>query len=221
MRLLVPTRPQSSHKGTFGHTGIVAGSPGKAGAPALAALGALRIGTGLVTVATPHSVTPVVESKLLEVMTQSLPETSNHLLGASSRSDLLKFSLDKSAMAIGPGIGVSPSTSTLFSQVLSQFEAPCVLDADALNNLTANLKVLSKMKRLPVLTPHPGEMARLTNYASAKFVNSDRIRIATAFAKTYKVISSPKRCKYRYRESPRPCGHKPNRKPWDGDSRHG
>ena len=161
VRSLIPSRRASAHKGTFGHAGIVAGSPGKAGAPALAGLGALRAGTGLVTVATPQAVAPTVESKLLEIMTLALPETPEHLLGLESCYALLRFSQDKSALAFGPGLGVSSSTTELLSQLLPQLEIPCVLDADALNNLASHLDIFSRMKQLPILTPHPGEMSRL------------------------------------------------------------
>jgi NAD(P)H-hydrate epimerase len=185
---LIPRRPQSAHKGTFGHAGIVAGSPGKAGAPALAALGALRAGTGLVTVATPKTVAPIVESKLLEIMTMALPETPEHLLGLEACSALLRFCQDKSAMAFGPGLGVSSSITKLLSQLLPQLEAPCVLDADALNNLASYLDIFSRMKQPPILTPHPGEMARLLATTSSKSINEDRIGIARTFATTHRII---------------------------------
>jgi len=188
IRPLIPPRRASAHKGTFGHVGIVAGSPGKAGAPALAALGALRIGTGLVTVGTPKTVAPLVESKLLEVMTMGLPETPDHLLGVESYSALYPFCRNKSALAFGPGLGVSPSTTKLLSQLLPQLGAPCVLDADALNNLASHLNVLSTMKQAPVLTPHPGEMARLVPQASSKTINEDRIGVARTFATTHQII---------------------------------
>ena len=185
---LIPPRPQSAHKGTFGHAGIVAGSPGKAGAPALAALGALRAGTGLVSVATPETVAPIVESKLIEIMTMALPETPEHLLGLEACSALLPFCQNKSAMAFGPGLGISSSTTKLLSQLLPHLEVPCVLDADALNNLASHLDIFSHMKQSPILTPHPGEMARLLATTSSKSINEDRIGIARTFAETHRVI---------------------------------
>ena len=188
IRPLIPARRASSHKGTFGHAGIVAGSPGKAGAPALAALGALRIGTGLVTVATPQTVTPIVESKLLEVMSLALPETPDHLLGLEAGPALQHFCQNKSSLAFGPGIGIAPSTAKLLSDLLPQLEVPCVLDADALNNMISHLEVFSHMKHLPVLTPHPGEMARLLAHTSSRTINTDRIGIAKAFAIQHRVI---------------------------------
>jgi NAD(P)H-hydrate epimerase len=185
---LIPRRPQSAHKGTFGHAGIVAGSPGKAGAPALAALGALRVGTGLVTVATPQTVAPIVESKLLEIMTMALPETPAHLLGLEACTTLLGFCQDKSAVGFGPGLGVSSSITELLSQLLPQLEVPCVFDADALNNLASHLDIFSGMKQPSILTPHPGEMARLLGTTSSKLINEDRIGIARTFATKHHVI---------------------------------
>jgi len=188
VRPLIPRRPQSAHKGTFGHAGIVAGSPGKTGAPALAALGALRAGTGLVTVATPQTVAPIVESKLLEIMALALPETPEHLLGLEAHTVLLRFCEDKSAVGFGPGLGVSASITELLSQLLPQLDIPCVFDADALNNLASHLDIFSRMKQLPILTPHPGEMARLLGTTSSKLINEDRIGIARKFATKHHVI---------------------------------
>ena len=188
IRPLIPLRRTSAHKGTFGHAGIVAGSPGKTGAPALAALGALRVGTGLITVGTPKTVAPLVESKLLEIMTMALPETPEHLLGYESSSALLGFCQDKAALAFGPGLGISSSTTKLLAHLLPQLDAPCVLDADALNNLASHLDVFPRMKHPPVLTPHPGEMARLVQNASSQSINEDRIGVARAFATTHHVI---------------------------------
>jgi NAD(P)H-hydrate epimerase len=139
-------------------------------------------------VATPKTVAPIVESKLLEIMTMALPETSEHLLGLEACSALLRFCQDKSAMAFGPGLGVSSSITKLLSQLLPQLEAPCVLDADALNNLASYLDIFSRMKQPPILTPHPGEMARLLATTSSKSINEDRIGIARTFATTHRII---------------------------------
>ncbi|MCA9420688.1 MAG: NAD(P)H-hydrate epimerase, partial [Nitrospira sp.] len=188
IRPLIPRRLPSSHKGTFGHAGIVAGSPGKTGAPAMSGLGALRIGAGLVTVATPQSVSPILESKLLEVMTEPMPESSQHLLGMEAYPGLLAFAATKSALAFGPGMGISPGTTELLRHLLPQLEVPCVLDADALNGLTQHCQIFSSMKQPPILTPHPGEMARLLAASSSKQVNEDRIGISRQFAMQYGVI---------------------------------
>ncbi|MCA9498104.1 MAG: NAD(P)H-hydrate dehydratase [Nitrospira sp.] len=188
VRPFIPLRPPSSHKGTFGHAGIVGGSPGKTGAPAMAGLGALRIGTGLVTVATPQSVFPILESKLLEVMTEPMPESSQRLLGMEAYPVLLAFAATKSALAFGPGMGISPETTKVLCHLLPQLEAPCVLDADALNGLAQHTQIFSSMKQPPVLTPHPGEMARLLPGSSSQQVNEDRIGVSRQFAMQHQVV---------------------------------
>ena len=166
----------------------MAGSPGKSGAAALAGLGALKTGAGLVTVATPQSAAPILESKLLEVMTASMPETSEQQLGMEALGALSSFIKHKSALAFGPGLGVSSSTSELLRTLLPQLNAPCVLDADALNNLAPHLKVLASMKMPPILTPHPGEMARLLPTSSTKTIQADRIGVARTFATKHHVV---------------------------------
>lgn len=188
IRPLIPLRLPSSHKGTFGHAGIVGGSQGKTGAPAMAGLGALRIGTGLVTVATPQSVSPILEAKLLEVMTERMPESSQHLLGMEAYPVLLAFAATKSALAFGPGMGTSSETTEVLRHLLPQLKAPCVLDADALNGLAQHCQIFSSMKQPPILTPHPGEMARLLEGSSSKQVNEDRIGVSRQFAMQHQVI---------------------------------
>ncbi|MDH5429636.1 MAG: NAD(P)H-hydrate dehydratase, partial [Nitrospirota bacterium] len=116
------------------------------------------------------------------------PETSEHVLGIEAHPALLEFCQGKSALAFGPGLGVSSSITELLSQLLPQLDVPCVLDADALNNLTSHLEVFSHMKQHPVLTPHPGEMARLLHETSAKRINEDRVGIARKFATQHDVI---------------------------------
>jgi NAD(P)H-hydrate epimerase len=110
------------------------------------------------------------------------------VLGLEACPALLCFWQDKSAMAFGPGLGISSSTTELLSHLLPQLDVPCVLDADALNNLASHLNVFSSMKQLPVLTPHPGEMARLLSNTSSKSINEDRIGIARTFATKHHVI---------------------------------
>lgn len=184
----LPERPASAHKGTFGHTGMVSGSPGKTGAPAMASLAALRVGTGLVTVATPQSVSPILEGKLLEAMTAPMPETSSHELGLEALDPLVSFSQNKRALALGPGLGTSEETGTLLRRLLPQVKVPCVLDADALTLLASSPEILSSLASPPILTPHPGEMARLLGSSTPQAVNQDRIGVAKSFAQHHGVI---------------------------------
>lgn len=180
----LPRRQSSSHKGTFGHAGIIAGSVGKTGAAAMAAQAALRVGTGLVTVAIPSSVNDVLEAKLLEAMTVPMPETKARTLARTALDRLGDFMAARTAVAIGPGLSTHPETVELIQALMKQLDRPAVLDADALNALTGRTALLASCKIPPIITPHPGEMARLEADATPQTVNNDRIGTATRFART-------------------------------------
>ena len=182
-RQSLPTRKLSSHKGTFGHAGIIAGSVGKTGAAALAARAALRIGAGLVTVATPNSVNDVLEAKLLEAMTMPLPETKARTLARSGLDRVVAFIQARTAIAVGPGLSTHPETVELVQSLLKHLDRPSVLDADALNALAGRASLLTECTTPPILTPHPGEMARLEVDATTQSVNADRIGTARRFAR--------------------------------------
>lgn len=188
VRRLLPRRPASAHKGTFGHAGIVAGSVGKTGAAALTARAALRVGAGLVTVATPASVNDTLEAKLLEAMTAPMPETKARTLARSGLDRLILFAHARSAVAIGPGLSTHPETVELIHALVPRLEKPAVLDADALNAVAGRLGLLMECKLPPIVTPHPGEMARLEEQATPQSVNADRIGTATRFAQSRRVI---------------------------------
>lgn len=187
-RRLLPHRAPSSHKGTFGHAGIIAGSVGKTGAAALAATAALRTGAGLVTVATPTSVNDTLEAKLLEVMTAPMPETKARTLSRSSLDRLLAFAHARTAVAVGPGLTTHPETVDLLQALIPRLEKPAVLDADALNALAGRTGLLADCKVPPILTPHPGEMARLEEEATPRSINADRIGTATRFTQRRGVL---------------------------------
>lgn len=179
----LPPRQPSSHKGTFGHAGIIAGSVGKTGAAALAAKAALRVGAGLVTVATPNSINDVLEAKLLEAMTVPMPETKARTLARSSLDRVVTFMQARTAVAIGPGLSTHPETVELIQSLMKHLERPTVLDADALNALTGRTALLTECKTPPIITPHPGEMARLEVGATTQSVNADRIGTAQRFSR--------------------------------------
>ena len=183
VRTYLPKRQPSSHKGTFGHAGIIAGSVGKTGAAAMAAQAALRVGAGLVTVAIPASVNDVLETKLLEAMTVPMPETKARTLARTALDRLVAFMTARTAIAIGPGLSTHPETVELVQALTKQLDRPAVLDADALNALTGRTALLATCKTPPIITPHPGEMARLEADATSQTVNSDRIGTATRFAR--------------------------------------
>jgi NAD(P)H-hydrate epimerase len=161
-----PPRPSAAHKGHFGHVLVVAGSVGKAGAAVLAATGALRAGAGLVTVATPTSCLASVAGGRAEIMTEPLPETSGGGASKEGLERLLGLAGERDAVVLGPGLGQDPSTRALVRQLVRRCPVPLVVDADGLNALApepegeTGAAVLERAAST-VLTPHPGEMARL------------------------------------------------------------
>ncbi len=173
-------REQSSNKGTYGHALIVAGSLGKSGAAILASRAALRSGAGLVTVATPLDVLPIVAGGMPEMMTAPLASTEAGT--ASLRNlDYGKFSeilRGKSVLAIGPGLSMQHETQQFIRQVVGQTEIPIILDADGLNAFVGMTDTLTERKATAmVLTPHPGEMARLLGI-TVKEVQARRLDVA-------------------------------------------
>jgi NAD(P)H-hydrate epimerase len=185
MRGLLPGRAADSHKGDFGRVLIVAGSLGKTGAAHLAALGALRSGAGLVTVATPRSCLPIVASMGAEYMTIPLEETPSGTIDFASLDRVLDITAD--VIAVGPGLGQEPSTAAFVHGLLERAGVPLVLDADAINAFSGDPDRLAGRDGLDVvITPHPGEMARLVN-ATTEAVQQDRLRHAREFASGHKL----------------------------------
>ena len=181
-----PQRDPTAHKGSTGHLLILAGSPGKTGAAAMAATTAMRSGAGLVSLCIPRSLNPILETLVTEVMTVGLPETDSGGLDASAFNIISTLVADKRCLAIGPGLGTDTATGRLVRQVLESVDVPLVIDADGLNLIATDLEVLKAAKAPLVLTPHPGEMSRLCG-ASTKEIQADRITHARAFATRYRV----------------------------------
>ena len=185
MRELVPVRTAESHKGDFGRVLVVAGSLGRSGAAHLAAIGALRSGAGLVTIATPKSCLPIVAAMAPEYMTEGLEETTAGTVDYAALDRVLEFKAD--VIAIGPGLGQSPGTAAFVHGLLERAGVPLVLDADALNAFSGDPDRLMGRDGVDVvITPHPGEMARLLN-TSVEAVQRDRLRHATEFAARHRV----------------------------------
>ncbi|HKB25840.1 MAG TPA: NAD(P)H-hydrate dehydratase [Methylomirabilota bacterium] len=181
-----PRRPRDAHKGTYGHLLIVAGSIGKTGAAALAAMAALRSGAGLVTVATPASQQPVVASLLLEAMTEPLPETAARTLALKAREVVAELAAGRDAVALGPGIGLDEETRQAARALVQELPKPMAVDADALSALAGHLDALRGAPAQRCLTPHPGELARLLGVTVAE-VQRDRITAAREFATRHNV----------------------------------
>lgn len=179
-------RKRDTHKGTYGHLLVLSGSSGKTGAAVLAGKAALKTGAGLVTVGTPESCLPQIARRMAELMTEPLPETSAKTLSIDALDGSLDLLQQKSGLLIGPGISTHESTARFVFSLLPRVRVPMVLDADALNILSSNLEVLKRLKSPAVLTPHPGEFARLMG-CSVKEVLEKRLEMAPQFARQYGV----------------------------------
>ncbi len=178
---LWPELAPEAHKGVAGHLLILAGSPGKTGAAVLTAEGALRAGSGLVTVGCPTSLNPILEAKLTEAMTAPLAESSDQTLSPEAIGALSSLIDGKSALAVGPGLTNHPETAELLAWLLERVVKPMVIDADGLNIIAARPEMMMWSNGELVLTPHPGEMARLTGLSTAE-VQADRIGAARSLA---------------------------------------
>jgi NAD(P)H-hydrate epimerase len=185
MREIVPARAADSHKGDFGRVLLVAGSRGRTGAAHLAAIGALRSGAGLVTIATPRSCAPIVASMAPEYMTESLDETPSGGIDFGALDRL--FELDADVIAVGPGLGRDPSTVAFVHGLLERAGVPLILDADALNAFTGDPDRLMGRDGVDVIvTPHPGEMSRLLGM-SIESLQNDRLEQARQFAASHRL----------------------------------
>ncbi len=185
VRPLILERPDNSHKGTYGHSLVIAGARGKSGAVLLASRAALRVGAGLVTAAVPESIQPIVAAGQAELMTEPIAERDGHFDGPHA-PDALKLLIEgKDALIVGPGIGVGDDTKQLIEWLIGTASAPgrpLLIDADGLNALAALGCALARRARGPlVLTPHPGEAARLLG-ETTESINADRISAARRLA---------------------------------------
>jgi NAD(P)H-hydrate epimerase len=185
----LPARPDESHKGSFGSVLIVAGSRGMSGAAALSGQGALRGGAGLVAVAVPSGIAGIVASIEPSYMTLALPEDDGGRISRLAAAEILGRLDDRTAAAIGPGWGKSADLVELAHVLYTSIEIPLVVDADALNALAASPAGFPKAPPTAarIVTPHPGEFARLTA-TDTKTVQADRQAMAAEFARTHGVI---------------------------------
>lgn len=180
-----PTRGRGAHKGEFGHVLVVAGSLGKTGAAVLAALGALRSGAGLVTVATPAPCLPLVAAARPELMTEPLAVTATGGLDPRGLERLLSLAAERDAVVLGPGLGQDAATRELVQELVRACPVPLVIDADGLNALAplgAQPEAVLRREAATILTPHPGEMGRLLGRPTRE-VQQDRPRAAAGLAR--------------------------------------
>ena len=183
--LSTPRKPDT-HKGDYGHLLVIAGSVGKTGAAAMACEAALRMGAGLVTLAIPKSLNGIMEMKLTEVMTEPLPETPKQTISLRAFNSILRLCENKKALIVGPGIGTFKETQSLILKLIKTLDLPIVLDADGLTALATQPKVIPATNRSLILTPHPGEMARLVG-STAKEIQENRIGISRKFSQSQHV----------------------------------
>lgn len=182
-----PKRRQDANKKDFGHVLVIAGSSGYTGAAYLTGQAAMLSGSGLVTLAVGKSLYPIMASKLTEVMVRPFFETKDYSLSLLAEREILNFSEKCDCVAIGPGISQNKETQNLIRNLMGKTEKPIVLDADGLNAIAGHLEVLQKALAPVVLTPHPGEMARLTGKDVAEIQNN-RKDIALSFAHQYNIV---------------------------------
>jgi len=168
------SRKLSSHKGSFGHLLVIAGSRGMTGAAALASIAALRVGAGLVTLGIPYSLNSILEMKLTEVMTLPLPETEEGTLSLKALDKIYQFAHRCKALVLGPGLSIQEETKELVKKVMASLKIPMVLDADGINALAENTKFIAQYPAPLIITPHPGELSRLLSIPIPE-VQKDRI----------------------------------------------
>jgi len=198
---LMPFRPSDGNKGTFGYVLVIAGARGFSGAAAMAALSALKVGAGLVWLAAPHGIMDALESKLLEVVKVSLPQTDEETISPKAVDVLLPYLGKSDVVVVGPGITTHPATMDFLFQLLPKVDVPLIVDADAINIIARKVSFFKKLKTPFILTPHPGEFSRLTNITPQK-INEKRVDLAEKYAAHFggvlvlkgspTVIASPK-----------------------------
>ncbi len=185
---LLPHRAPDSHKGDFGKLFVLAGSEGMTGAATLTAEAGLRSGTGLTILGCPSGLNDTLETKLTEVMTKPLPQVRKRrcfaLRGLGEIREMVKWA---DAVAVGPGIGTYHETRDLVYRLISKLDKPAVFDADALNILAQNMDYLKGHSAPLVISPHPGEMSRLTG-RSIEQIKENRIDIALDFAAEFNLV---------------------------------
>ena len=182
----IKKRPDDANKGTMGTLLSICGSYGMAGAAMLSASAALRMGIGLHKCAVPKSIYPIIAQSIWESVYLPLSETTDGKISAENVELLLSEANKSNAVLIGCGLSVCEDTKTIVNSFIENCEVPMLLDADALNCIADNTEILQRAKAPIIITPHPGEMARLVN-STAKEVNASREKVAVSFAKQHNV----------------------------------
>jgi NAD(P)H-hydrate epimerase len=186
VKSMLSVRPPDFHKGDAGRVYIVGGSPGMTGAPCLAGSAALRMGAGLITVVTPESLRPIVEAKQMEVMTVGIPDGGTGYFAPGMIPTLMEVLSKADVIVVGPGLGMTDAMPAFVKGLISRIKVPFLLDADALNALSGESVTLQGATAPCILTPHPGEMARLTK-ETIESIEATRIDSARHLAEEERV----------------------------------
>lgn len=184
--IVLPVRAANSHKGTYGHALIIGGSKNMPGAPALATRAALRVGAGLTTVAVPKTIQSMVFGYTPEAICIGLPELHSGHISKKSYEILFDCNKKYSSLGIGSGMDIWDEGLEFIEKILRYFKNPIILDADSLNIISNDLSILREREYATIITPHPGEMARLIN-KDIEYVQGNRISVAKEFAENYQV----------------------------------
>ena len=187
VKSLLPFRASYSHKGSFGKVLILAGSVGMTGAAYLASEAAMRSGAGIVVLGIPRSLNPIMEVKLTEVMTLPLAETEKQSLGEDAEETILKLMKDFSALGMGPGISLELETQRLVRKIIEKSNIPLVVDADAIYAISKDTNILKKIKVPMVITPHPGEMAKLVN-KDTDYILNNQLDLTREIAQEFGIV---------------------------------
>jgi hydroxyethylthiazole kinase-like uncharacterized protein yjeF len=183
----LPWRAPNLHKGAFGKALIVSGSTGMSGAAAMSGTSALRAGAGLVYLAIPESLNPILEEKCTEVITIPVLQTKTGAISIDAYEKIMEKVADVDVVAVGPGLSQDPETKKMVRKVVEDAPIPLVIDADGINALVNNTAILKKRIRATIVTPHPGEIARLIK-RSVREIEEDRVGICTTYAKRWGVV---------------------------------
>jgi hydroxyethylthiazole kinase-like uncharacterized protein yjeF len=183
----LPTRPPEGHKGTFGKVLILAGSTGLTGAAVLASLASLRAGAGLTVLGIPESLNPILEASAVEVITRPLPQTPEASLSLQAESNIHELFAWADVAAVGPGISRHPETADLIRRTAPGCTLPLVLDADGLNAFEGRADLFRKRKKPTVLTPHAGELSRLSGLSISEII-SNPIAVARRYAHEWRTV---------------------------------
>jgi len=184
----LPNRKSDTHKGTYGRVGIIAGSKGMTGASTLAAMAALRSGSGLVYSLIPSSISNILEMKLTEAIVVPIKDMSKGYFNRDSIEHLLKYIDMYDCIALGPGIGVDYERVELVKRILTNYKKTLILDADGINCISEDVSTLINRKETTILTPHPGELSRLMKIDISE-IQKNRVRYCSLASKKFGAIT--------------------------------